>query len=166
MQSSKPTLVNLNSLDFTPNTHGETFKGLHASVGRALGARKLGCRVTILPPGKAAWAFHAHLVNEELFFFLQGRGNLRFGESSVPVKEGDFVVCPPGKDSAHQLMNDGTEDLLYLAVSTMEEPDIVHYPDSGKVGVFAGSPPGGPKKLRTLSGFFREADAVDYWEGE
>jgi hypothetical protein len=47
----------------------------------------------------------------------------------------------------------------FLAMSTTGEPDIVVYPDSGKVG---------PAERREggLHLFFREADAVDYWEGE
>jgi hypothetical protein len=48
----------------------------------------------------------------------------------------------------------------------MIEPDILAYPDSGKVGVFAGAAPGGSKQHRTLNAFFRHNDATDYWDGE
>lgn len=48
----------------------------------------------------------------------------------------------------------------------MIEPDIMGYPDSGKIGVFAGAAPGGKKGERTLSKFFTAAAEVDYWEGE
>jgi hypothetical protein len=47
----------------------------------------------------------------------------------------------------------------------MEDPDVTVYPDSGKVGVFAGSPPGG-RDERTVEGYYRRADDVDYWDGE
>ncbi|MEM6789232.1 MAG: hypothetical protein AAF715_17045 [Myxococcota bacterium] len=40
------------------------------------------------------------------------------------------------------------------------------YPKSGKIGVFAGSAPGGPKGQRTLQAFLRADAAVDYWDGE
>jgi hypothetical protein len=43
---------------------------------------------------------------------------------------------------------------------------VLGYPDSEKVGVYAGTPPGGDESERVLSGFFREEDAVDFWEGE
>ncbi|MEM1032436.1 MAG: hypothetical protein AAGN82_18970, partial [Myxococcota bacterium] len=53
-----------------------------------------------------------------------------------------------------------------VCVSTQREPDITVYPKSGKIGVFAGSAPGGPKGQRTLQAFLRADAAVDYWDGE
>jgi hypothetical protein len=47
----------------------------------------------------------------------------------------------------------------------MREPDVTVYPDSEKVGVFVGSPPGG-RDGRSLQGYYRQADSVDYWEDE
>ncbi|WP_272491495.1 hypothetical protein [Corallococcus exercitus] len=40
------------------------------------------------------------------------------------------------------------------------------YPDSKKVGVFAGAAPGGDKASRTLHAYLPLAAEVDYWEGE
>jgi hypothetical protein len=59
-----------------------------------------------------------------------------------------------------------TGPLRYLCVSTMEQPDIGIYPDSGKFFVLAGSPPGGDKDKRSFTHIGRLADAVDYWDGE
>ena len=42
-----------------------------------------------------------------------------------------------------------------------QQPDIVVYPESGKIGAFERRPEGGG-----LYKFFRAADAVGYWEGE
>ena len=65
-----------------------------------------------------------------------------------------------------EIIDDSEADLRYLCVSTVEQPDIVHYPDSGKFGVLAGAAPGSAKSERTfhLSGY--ESDAVGYWDGE
>jgi hypothetical protein len=49
----------------------------------------------------------------------------------------------------------------FLAFSTSGEPDIVVYPDSGKLGAFERLPQGGG--LRTM---FRMTDTVEYHEGE
>jgi hypothetical protein len=38
-------------------------------------------------------------------------------------------------------------------------------PDSGKVGVYAGSPPGGEEE-RDVSGYYDPDATVDYWDGE
>ena len=63
------------------------------------------------------------------------------------------------------MINDSEGALRYLMFSTMAEPDLTVYPDSGKMGVYAGSPPGG-RDERTLEGYYRIDDDVDYWEGE
>jgi hypothetical protein len=47
----------------------------------------------------------------------------------------------------------------------MDDPDVTVYPDSEKLGVFVGSPPGG-REERSLHGYYRVGDDVDDWEGE
>jgi uncharacterized cupin superfamily protein len=92
---------------------------------------------------------------------------LRHGERRYPVEPGDVVVCPAGgAESAHQLIAAADEGLRYLAVSSMHEPDVLEYPDSGKMTVFAGSPPGGDKAARRVEITVRTDSRVDYWEGE
>ena len=63
----------------------------------------------------------------------------------------------------------GDEDdgapLRFLLLSEMNDPDVTVYPDSGKFGVYAGSAPGG-REERTVEGYYRLEDDVDYWEGE
>ncbi|SEU36571.1 cupin domain-containing protein [Stigmatella erecta] len=83
-----------------------------------------------------------HLANEEAIYVLAGQGSLRLGEETLPLKAGDYVALPAGPGTAHQLFNEGPEPLRYLALSTMQAPDIVMYPDSRKVGVFGGAAPG------------------------
>jgi hypothetical protein len=48
----------------------------------------------------------------------------------------------------------------------MLEPDVMIYPDSGKVGIFGGAAPGGPKEKRTFKTFLRGDAEVDYYDGE
>ena len=49
----------------------------------------------------------------------------------------------------------------FLAFSTSGEPDVVIYPDSGKLGAFERLPEGGG-----LRAMFRLTDTVDYHDGE
>ena len=154
-------------LELQPQRHGERFAADMAQVGPRTGARKLGCRLTVVPPGKSAWPFHAHLVNEEIVFVIEGEGVLRLAGGERPLRAGDVVALPPGgAESAHEIVNRSAQPLKYWCVSTMEEPDIGLYPDSGKFFAMAGAAPGGNKALRTFSHVGRCADAVDYWEGE
>ncbi len=166
MNQRNPPIMNLADAPLEDWRHGERYAARLFQIGRALGARKLGCRLVELPPGKVAWPMHAHLVNEELFVILEGRGTLRLGDDRHALRSGDVIAIPPGPGSAHQIVNDSETDLRYLCLSTMEEPDIVEMPDSGKIGILAGSPPGGDKARRTLTLYLPKASAVDYWQGE
>jgi hypothetical protein len=47
----------------------------------------------------------------------------------------------------------------------MNEPDVTVYPDSGKIGVFVGAPPGG-REERSVHGYYNRDDDVDYWGEE
>ena len=62
--------------------------------------------------------------------------------------------------------NTGPAPLRYLCVSTMLEPEVIEYPDSGKFGAFAGTAPGANSQARRFAAFVRQSDRVDYWDGE
>ena len=136
-------------------------------VAPRVGAKLLGYNVTAVPPGMRAFPKHNHRVNEEMFFVLEGSGELRVGDQTHPVRVGDVIACPPGgPETAHQLVNTGTSELKYLAVSTRLSPEVCEYPDSGKFGVAllnAVDADGKPWSFRHIG---RTGDARDYWEGE
>ncbi|MDE2224718.1 MAG: cupin domain-containing protein [Xanthomonadaceae bacterium] len=145
----------------------ERYGGRRAELGRLIGARKLGYNVTAIAPGKRAYPHHNHRVNEEMFFVLEGVGEIRIGAETVPVRAGDVIACPPGgPEAAHQLHNTGDAELKVLAVSTAESPEICEYPDSGKFGVLAffGADENGRPQIFAHIG--RSEDARGYWEGE
>lgn len=101
-----------------------------------------------------------------MFFVPHGAGTLGCGGSEYPLRAGDVVAAPPGKAHAHQIINTSRDELGYLTVSTMLEPDIVEYPDSGKPCLFAGAAPGGDRDRRTLGQCLPRDGAVDYWDGK
>ena len=168
MSSSKTeSKVSLSDLQFDEMAHEPRYAARTAAVARRLGARKLGYRVIELPPGKRGWPLHHHHVNEEMFVVLSGTGVFRLGEDCIPVAAGDVVAAPAGgPETAHQFVNEGAEPLRYLAVSTMESPDVMGYPESGKFAVFVGAAPGAPKSQREFEHVGRLADAVGYGDGE
>jgi uncharacterized cupin superfamily protein len=138
-----------------------------AHLSRALGARRLGYNLSAVPPGKAAYPFHSHRENEELFLVLEGCGDIRIGSDVYPIRQGDLIACPPGgPETAHQIRNTGTTELRYLAISTRLSPEICDYPDSGKFGVFAEAPPGTDGKPVFFYFMARQKMCLDYWAGE
>ncbi|MFD1571472.1 cupin domain-containing protein [Halorubrum laminariae] len=134
-------------------------------LGAAAGGNALGCSLYELPPGERSWPYHYHTANEEALYVLAGEGRLRLDGESHPLRADDYVAFPADESGAHRVVNDGDATLRYLVVSTMREPDVTVYPDSGKFGVYVGSPPGG-RAERTLDGYYRIGDDVDYWDCE
>lgn len=148
--------------------HGDVFAVRMAQLAAGLGARDLGANLTRVPPGKAAFPFHHHYANEEHFYIVRGTGVLRAGADTWPVKPGDYIVNPAGgPEHAHQLVNTGTEELMYLALSTLRYPEVVGYPDSAKTGVrVAGPGQPGPGRfliddaLRDQRGYYDREDGA------
>ena len=133
-----------------------------AMFSAGIGARRLGYNLTVLPPGKVQCPFHVHHGEEEMFLILDGEGELRFGDARYPLRRHDVIACPPGgPEVAHQIINTGTADLRYLALSTRVGIEVCEYPDSQKLAVFAGEE--GDPLLRKI--FRAEAD-VDYYDRE
>jgi uncharacterized cupin superfamily protein len=162
---TRTNIVNEKEIDWTEQAKGNRFQFRRKSLSSYSVGERLGCSLYEIQPGKSAWPYHYHLSNEEAIFILAGRGTLRIGGEKSPVSAGDYVSLPAGK-IPHQLINDSDEILRYICFSTMNEPDIGVYPDSEKIGVFAGSAPGGAKDKRTYHKYFLEGSDVDYWDGE
>ncbi len=153
-------VINLDAVVFDDVEENVRYTSRRALFSESIGARLLGYNLTVVPPGKAQCPFHAHRAEEEMFLILEGCGTLRFGEATYPLRAHDVIACPTGgPEVAHQIINTGDVDLLYLAVSTLAQVEICEYPDSNKISVY--SP--GDLGLRHV---FSKADEVDYYAGE
>jgi len=158
---SKP-FVNLDDVQFDDVEENGCYTSRRALFSAGIGARKLGYNLTVLPPGKSQCPFHSHRAEEEMFLILEGEGELRFGAERYRIRKHDVIACPTGgREVAHQIINTGRSDLRYLALSSLETVEVCEYPDSNKLGVFAGSP--GGARLRKL---FRTETDVEYYDRE
>ena len=121
----------------------ERFDAKMGFIAPRIGAQKLGYNITVVPPGKRGFPFHNHRVNEEMFFILQGSGEVRIGETTYPIRTGDVIACPPGgAEAAHQIVN------------------------TGRFGLLADFPAGADGKPKRMMFVGREGESLDYWEGE
>jgi uncharacterized cupin superfamily protein len=94
---------------------------------------------------------------------LAGRPTVRTPEGERVLDEDDIVAFPAGRSGAQCAYNDSKEPVRYLTLSTMNAPDVVAYPDSGKVGVI-NRPPGSAGDEDELAASFRLEDQVDSWD--
>ena len=158
---TKP-FINLAEVEFTDVEENGFYTSKRAQFSASIGARKLGYNLTELPPGSAQCPFHSHRAEEEMFLILEGEGELRFGDQRYRIKKHDVIACPTGgADTAHQIINTGSETMRYLALSVLADIEVCEYPDSSKVGVFASSD--NAPRLRKL---VRSESEVDYYDRE
>jgi uncharacterized cupin superfamily protein len=128
----------------------------YARLSAGSAARKLGGGFDELAPGKRGCPYHFHHNQEELFVVLRGRGTLRVDGELLAIEAGDVIFIPPGREFAHQILNDSDAPLEFLSFSTQEDTEVIEYPDSGKLLARA---PG-------VHHMTRAGDAIDYWESE
>lgn len=136
------------------------------ALAQAGGGKDIGTSYYVVEPGKALFLYHYHTANEEAIFVLGGEGKIRLPDGEHPLGAGDYVALPAGPHSAHQVWAGDDAPLRLLVISTMIDPEIVGYPDSGKIGAFAGSAPGAPRENRDIDLYLKTDEPVDYWWGE
>jgi len=156
-------IINIDELPLADTGNGVQFMAKIGRAGPQIGSIGLGCTLTVVPAGKAAFPFHRHHVVHELFYILSGTGEYRIGDRRLALRTGDMIAAPAGEE-AHQIVNTSGSELRFLALSTLGEVDIVEYPDSGKVAAAAGIK---NADLRTAN--FKALGRItpaDYYEGE
>ncbi len=145
------------------SSHGEKFQHGHISLTDLRDGHDIGCGAFRVDPGKRAFPKHAHLANDEALYIVNGSGALTVGDETTAVEAGDFFLLPKGAAHAHVLVNDSDEEIVYLCMSTMNAPEVVHYPDSGKLGVMESARQWGGEN--SISGFYKYQKA-GYYDGE
>ena len=127
--------------------------------GKELGAERTGTSVYELPPGQAVCPYHYEIAEEEWVMALQGRPTVRTPEGSETIEPFDVVFFPPGREGAHQILNDTDEPVRVMMWSEVTYPAATVYPDSDKIGVWTG----GDKSDDLLA---LRSSKVDYFHGE
>ncbi len=162
MRDIMKPFMNLDEVEFDDIEENGLYTSKRGQISDHIGAKKLGYNLTVVPSGKAQCPFHNHHGEEEMFFILEGEGELRFGEKRYPIRKHDVIACPTGgPEVAHQIINTGTTPLRYLALSTLVDIETCEYPDSQKISVVTGNR--GESGLRKM---FRAEATVDYYDRE
>ena len=154
-------MINIEEPDYDEPRSGEGFTCRRARISRQAGAERLGLSLWDLPPGQAAYPYHAHLTEEELLIVLEGTPSLRTPDGWRELAQGEVVSFLRGEAGAHQIVNRTEAPVRFLAFSTNGEPDVVLQPDSGKIGAFERR----PRVVACASGS-GPSDAREYLDGE
>jgi uncharacterized cupin superfamily protein len=154
-------VTNINDANFEDRGGPPGFRARRARIGYELGSELVGASLWLLPPGEAAYPYHFHYSDEEIVIVLCGRPSLRTPDGVRELEEGEAVRFELGEEGAHQIFNPTDGEVRFLAVSSHGRPDVVVYPDSGKLSASERRADGSG-----LREFFRSEDAVDYWDGE
>jgi len=144
--------------DWDDENDREGFRHRSTAIGRRLGAELLGGSLYEIPPGEKTWPYHYELGCEEWLIAISGRPTLRGPEGERELEPGDVAVFPEGPAGAHQVFNRSDEACRVLILSSKSPVAIVHYPDSGKVGLWTDSD--------GYQAMLRSEPDLDYWEGE
>lgn len=150
--------INLNKI-FQPDLqHEYSYEFQNSSVTQpyVTGEGKLSVAFYILQPGKSSYPFHYHSGIEETFYIINGTGTLETPNGDVAVSEGDIIVFPANENGAHMLTNTSSLPLIYLDIDTVNSPEVMFYPHSGKVRVMSGK----------YQKSFKTDTEVNYLDGE
>lgn len=147
--------------EFGEDWEGHGFFRRVARLGPDSGGEQLGASLIELPPGTTPTPYHLHYGNEEMLICIAGTPSLRTPAGWRELNPGDVVSFRAGPEGAHQVSNFSDEVARVLMVSTMNEVDVLKYPDAGKTAARV-KPAQGDLLFES---HFDDA-AVGYWEGE
>jgi len=68
-----------------------------------------------IPPGKSPCPYHSHSSQWEFYHVISGKGVVRHKDGKTAIIPGDAFIFGPGE--SHQLINDGSEDLVLYVVA-------------------------------------------------
>jgi uncharacterized cupin superfamily protein len=131
-----------------------SFRGIgpQAPIHRSQHRHPFDVEILRIPPGKTPYPYHLHSAQWEFYHVISGKGSARHEAGVTPIEHGDAFIFPPGKP--HQLINDGSEDLIILVVADNPIGESGYYPDSKKWLVRL------PER-RIMRG-----EGLDYYDGE
>ncbi len=139
-----------------------TFAGSGKQVSEALGRvpgstdllnrHPFDVEILRIPPGKSPYPYHSHSAQWEFYHVISGAGLARHKDGTTAIVEGDAFLFKP--DEPHQLVNDGSEDLVVCVVADNPIGESCHYPDSGKWLV------------RSPGNRLVRSEGLDYYDGE
>ncbi len=138
------------------------FAGAGKEVSEALGRKPqstdlmerhpFDVEILRVAPGQTPYPYHSHSAQWEFYHVISGTGIVRHEGGVTAIEAGDAFIFKPGE--AHQVTNNGTQDLIVYVVADNPIGETCHYPDSKKWVVRS------PERRLIRS------EPLDYYDGE
>jgi uncharacterized cupin superfamily protein len=98
-------------------------------LGDVFGLTNFGVNLTRLAPHAVSALRHAHTRQDEFVYILQGQPTLHTDEGFRKLHPGMCAGFKAGTGNGHRLMNETSEEVVYLEVGDRSSGDEGSYPD-------------------------------------
>lgn len=98
-------------------------------LGDFFGITKFGVNLTRLAPHSVSALRHAHSKQDEFIYILQGHPILHTDEGRTQLAPGMCAGFKAAGGNAHHLLNESSEEVVYLEVGDRTPGDECTYPD-------------------------------------
>ncbi len=138
MSDKSPRPVSMIAADVPPRSKPSAYPEPFASrmagrvkrpLGDLFGLTNFGVNLTRLAPQAVSALRHAHSKQDELVYILEGRPTLHTDEGRTQLSPGMCAGFKAGTGNGHRLLNETTEDVVYLEIGDRTPGDEGSYPD-------------------------------------
>ena len=100
-----------------------------SQLGEVFGLANFGVNLTRLAPNSVSALRHAHTKQDEFVYILQGHPTLHTDEGRSTLAPGMCAGFKAGTGNGHRLINETSEEVVYLEVGDRSPGDEGSYPD-------------------------------------
>jgi len=98
-------------------------------LGDSFGLTNFGVNLARLAPGAVSALRHFHTKQDEFIYIVQGNPTLHTNEGKTRLSPGMCAGFKAGTGNGHRLLNETTEEVIYLEMGDRTSGDEGHYPD-------------------------------------
>ena len=107
-------------------------------LGDLFGLTNFGVNLTRLAPKAVSSLRHSHTKQDEFIYIVQGNPVLHTDEGRTQLSPGMCAGFKAGTGNGHRLVNESTEDVVYLEVGDRTTGDEGNYPDDDLKALLVG----------------------------
>ena len=96
-------------------------------LGDVFGLQHFGVNLTHLEPGSASALLHAHTIQDEFVYIVEGTATVTIGDQEYELSPGECVGFKGGSQP-HQILNRSNATVTYLEIGDRVRGDEVVYP--------------------------------------